>query len=174
MNDFLFAIIFFLPAGVANAAPVFANKIPYLNNWKTPIDFGMKLNGKRMLGDNKTWRGLLFGGLIGGLTGWLLYHFISSADVQQLAHLWIGFILGMGALFGDALESFFKRQLNIKSGQSWFPYDQIDFVLGAILFSLPIIQLRLVDYLAVLAFYFGLHIITSYIGYKLKLKDKPI
>ena len=134
----------------------------------------MKLNGKRMLGDNKTWRGLLFGGLIGAVTGWLIYQTISVGSSQQLSHLWIGFILGMGALFGDALESFFKRQLGIASGSSWFPYDQIDFVLGAILFSLPFIRLRLVDYFAVLAFYFGLHLLTSFIGYKLKLKDKPI
>lgn len=174
MNHILFAIIFFLPAGIANAAPVFANKIPFLNKWTTPVDFGLMINGKRILGDNKTWRGLFFGGLTGGLTGWLVYQFISTVATQQLSHFWIGAILGLGGLFGDALESFFKRQMNIQSGQSWFPYDQIDYILGAILFSIPFIRLTLVDYLAVLAFYFGLHVIVSFIGYKLKLKDKPI
>jgi hypothetical protein len=40
----MFALWFFLPAGVANAAPVFANKIPVLNRWKTPMDFGKSYN----------------------------------------------------------------------------------------------------------------------------------
>lgn len=174
MNHLLVAIIFFLPAGVANAAPVFANKIPILNKWKTPIDFGLSINGHRLLGKNKTWRGLIFGIIVGGLTGWLTYQFISSVSTQQISHFWIGALLGGGALFGDAVESFFKRQFNVKSGESWFPYDQIDYILGAILFSLPIIQLKFGYYVFVLAFYFGLHIMVSFIGYKLKLKDKPI
>lgn len=174
MNHLIAALIFFLPAGIANAAPVFANKIPLLNKWKTPIDFGISVNGHRLLGDNKTWRGLIFGTLVGGLTGWVTYQFISSVSAQQISHFWIGAVLGFGALFGDAIESFFKRRSNIKSGVSWFPYDQIDYVLGAILFSLPIVQLKLGYYVAVLLFYFGLHIVVSYIGFKTKLKEKPI
>jgi CDP-diglyceride synthetase len=35
---------------------------------------------------------------------------------------------------GDAVKSFFKRRLGITPGKSWFPFDQLDFVLGAILF----------------------------------------
>ncbi len=174
MNHFFLVLIFFLPAGLANLAPVIANKIPILNQWKTPIDFGIMLNGKRLLGDNKTWRGLVFGILVGAVTGWLTYQYISDVAVQQLSHFWIGGLLGGGALFGDSLESFFKRQLNIPSGSSWFPYDQIDYVLGAILFSLPIVRFSVLDYFSVIGFYFLAHLLTSFIGFKLKLKDKPI
>lgn len=174
MNQLLFALIFFLPAGFANTTPVLVKRLPFLKNWNTPIDLGLKINNHRILGDNKTWRGVIFGGLVGGLVGWVLYKYISHSGIQEVSHFWVGAFLGYGALFGDAVESFVKRQLKIKSGESWFPFDQIDFVLGAFLFSIPFVRLALLDYVLVIVVYLLLHVVVSYLGYKLKFKDKPI
>jgi CDP-2,3-bis-(O-geranylgeranyl)-sn-glycerol synthase len=91
-----------------------------------------------------------------------------------LSHFIIGLSLGFGALLGDAIESFFKRQIGIPSGNSWLVFDQIDYVVGAILFSLPFVQLHTIDYIIVIATYFSLHFVVSYIGYLLGFKDKPI
>ncbi|MBR9703121.1 CDP-archaeol synthase, partial [Candidatus Woesearchaeota archaeon] len=44
---------------------------------------------------------------------------------------WFGFLAGFGALLGDLVESFIKRQLGFKSGELFFPWDKIDFVIGA-------------------------------------------
>jgi CDP-2,3-bis-(O-geranylgeranyl)-sn-glycerol synthase len=113
-NSILLALWAFLPAGLANMTPLFVNKIPYINNWSTPLDLGNKYKGIRLLGDNKTWRGLFFGCLIGGLTGLLQYlalpefTFFESPNASLL--LFAGFLLGLGALLGDSVESFFKRQ----------------------------------------------------------------
>lgn len=174
MNHYIYAILFFLPAGIANATPLFINKISYIAQWKTPIDFGLHVRGKRMLGPNKTWRGLFFGILLGGLTGMIVYPFIGAPITNSGAHFLIGGTLGFGALFGDALESFFKRQMDIPSGNSWILFDQLDYVLGAIVFSLPFAQLRIADYFFIVFTYFVMHFIVTYIGYLLHFKEKPI
>lgn len=179
MNNYIFAILFFLPAGLANIAPILANKVPLLNRWKTPIDLGLEVRGKRMLGPNKSWRGLLTGTLAGGLLGALVYpHLINSSQnigsTTAPEHFIIGATIGFGALLGDAIESFFKRQKGIKSGSSWLLFDQLDYVFGAIIFSMIFVRLELAHYLAVIAFYFLGHLVMTYLGYLLKLKDKPI
>ena len=53
MKDILFALWFFLPAGLANAAPVFANKIPGSEWLAVPIDGGKHFRGKRITGNHK-------------------------------------------------------------------------------------------------------------------------
>ncbi len=173
MNDYLVALLFFLPAGLANMTPPLANKVPLLNKWKTPLDFGKSLRGRRLLGDNKTWRGLLSGTLIGGVTA-LIVSKLNADTVVTLAPFLVGCLLGCGALLGDAIESFIKRQRNFKPGQSWFPFDQTDYILGALLLIFPFVRLPLLANLTILAVYFGLHLLTAYIGYLLKLKDSPI
>ena len=174
MEHLLFALLFFFPAGVANAAPPVANKIPLLNRWKTPLDSGNKLDGKFVLGKNKTWRGLTFGTLMGGVSAWLLYPLLSINTGSSIEHFLIGCVLGFGALFGDALESFFKRRKGIPSGTAWLGFDQLDYVVGAIVCSLPFVRLAITDYLFVIIMFVLLHFVVSYCGYLLGFKDKPV
>ena len=61
MEAFAYAVLFFLPAAVGNVTPIFINRVPILNQWKTPIDLGVSWRGKRVFGANKTWRGLVCG-----------------------------------------------------------------------------------------------------------------
>lgn len=189
MDTFLFAFWFFLPAGLANASPVFFNKIPFISRWNTPLDFGLIRGGKRLFGDNKKWRGLIGGILVAALTVYLQYKLARSSVtgvglvISQLSDkvnyfdsriLWLGPLLGFGALAGDAIESFFKRRVGVKAGESWFPFDQTDYIVGGLLASLLVVRLSLAQYLAIFIIYFGLHLISSYVGYLLKLKQKPI
>ncbi len=171
------AFILFLPAGIANMTPVLGNKIPWLARWKTPLDFGKTYKGKRIFGANKSWRGIVTGTVCGGLTSLfvtsgLSWNFILS---RPGLHLFLfGAWIGFGALLGDAIESFFKRQKGVPSGHSWFPWDQLDYIIGAILFSLVFVREPLDVYLAVFGVFFGLHLLVSYIGFLLGFKDKPI
>jgi CDP-2,3-bis-(O-geranylgeranyl)-sn-glycerol synthase len=174
MSTYISALLLFLPAGVANAVPVLVKKIPVLDKLKAPIDGGMSFRGKRLLGANKTWRGLVSGTLVSGFIAWLLYPNISIDTGSTLNGVALGCAIGFGALLGDAVESFFKRQKEIPSGSSWLLFDQLDYVMGALLFSLPFVRLAGIDYLLVILTYFVLHFIVSYIGYLLGLKDKPI
>lgn len=169
----MYALLFFLPAGIANMTPVFANRIPGLNKWKTPLDFGKSYRGKRIFGANKTWRGLVAGTIAGTLTGFLLYGPFFAED-NTVTFLLICAAMSAGALVGDAVESFFKRQRGIPSGEAWFPFDQTDYIIGGLLFTLPFGLLPLWLVLWVFGIYFGLHLLSSYIGYLVGLKPKPI
>ncbi len=173
MNDYIAALLFFLPAGLANMTPPLANKIPILNQWKTPLDFGKTWRGKRLFGNNKTWRGLVSGTIVGGVTAMIISK-LNTNTVVTLAPFLVGSLLGLGALMGDAVESFFKRQRGFKPGQSWFPFDQIDYILGGLLIIAPVIRLPLWAGFTIAIVYFGLHLLTAYLGYLLKLKDSPI
>lgn len=177
VHQLLFGLWFFLPAGAANFAPVLANPVPYFNRWKTPLDFGKSYHGQRIFGDNKTWRGLTSGIIVGILVASAQYFVWVPPQLEDrslLFFLSLGALLGFGALAGDAVESFAKRRAGVKPGNVWFPFDQIDYILGGILASLVIVWLPLTIYVWILATYFGLHIIFAYIGYALHLKDKPI
>ncbi len=173
MNNYLAALLFFLPAGLSNMTPPLVNKIPLLNQWKTPLDFGKSWRGKRLLGNNKTWRGLVCGTLIGGITAVLVSQ-LKANTIVALDPFLAGCLLGAGALIGDAAESFFKRQCGFKPGQSWFPFDQIDYILGSLLIITPFVRLPLWVVLTIGVVYFGLHLLIAYIGFLLKLKDSPI
>lgn len=173
MNDYLAALLFFLPAGIANMSPVIINKIPCINQWKTPLDLGKSYRGKRIFGDNKTWRGLVMGTLFGGLTG-LAIGALNHNTVGVLHPFWAGCVLGAGALLGDAIESFFKRQRGVQPGKPWFPFDQIDYIIGGLLAIYIFMQPQLWVMLTIFVVYFGLHLLLAYIGYLLGFKKTPI
>lgn len=177
MEAIFFAFWVFLPAGPANFAPVFANKIPLLNRWKTPMDFGKSYRGKRILGDNKTWRGFMSGVLVGGLVAAIQYVVWLPSELSGKSFVFcvgLGALLGAGALAGDGLESFAKRRANIPPGTSWIPFDQIDYIIGGILVSLLAIRLPIETYIWIVLIYFALHFVFAYIGYMLHLKERPI
>lgn len=154
-------------------APVFSSKIPYVRDWKAPLDFGKSYRGQRIFGKNKTWRGLISGVLLGTLTGYLLSQTYFT-DYNSVLFTLLAASMSFGALAGDAIESFFKRQRQIPAGKPWFPFDQTDYIIGGLLFTLPVTLIPLWVGAWVLILYFGLHLISSYIGYLLGLKELPI
>lgn len=184
LHDILLAFWFLLPAAFANAAPVFGAAIPFIKSWDAPIDGGRSFRGEQLLGAHKTWRGLISGILAATVILWLQQlAFTHTAWAQYLAgpvdyaHLPL-FVLGplfaIGALGGDAIESFFKRQRGIKSGGTWVPFDQIDYIIGAIIVTLPFIILSPAQYLWMLIVWFIMHLLFSYAGWVAGLKKEPI
>jgi CDP-2,3-bis-(O-geranylgeranyl)-sn-glycerol synthase len=130
-----------IPIYVANASAVIVGG-------GTPIDFGKTWkDGRRILGDGKTWRGLFAGTFLGMTAGFGLvvaasYLSISEYNVLHLTNfegfpmmIPILFSLCFGALLGDVIESFFKRRVGKDRGQDWIPFDQLDFLVGALVFS---------------------------------------
>lgn len=157
---------YFLPAGVANIAPVLVKKVPILNY---PMDFKMKFRKKRVFGSHKTWRGLVAGVIAAILSIYVQRSFGLGFTAQDNA-IFIGVILGLGALLGDAIESFFKRQSGIKPGKSWVPFDQIDWILGAVILANFFYIIPLADSVIAVVMFGALHPLVNYIGYLLGLK----
>ncbi len=184
MHDFAFGLWFFMPAGMANVAPILVAKAPGLKHWQTPVDFGVSWRGIRLFGDHKTWRGIVTGSIVAILVMWLqvtLFHhsaWIRSisqpVDYNHVSIIGLGFLLGFGALAGDLVKSFVKRRFGVRSGHSWFPFDQLDYIVGGVLLSAIYMRLPAILYIWIVITYFGLHLFFSYVGYLLKLKDRPI
>jgi CDP-2,3-bis-(O-geranylgeranyl)-sn-glycerol synthase len=183
MEQLFFALWFFLPVGLANTAPILAMKIPGLRGLTYPMDFHANYRGKRVFGAHKTFRGLVAGILLSILIVLLQQYLyrqssflqqVSPFDYGQLNPYIFGTLCATGALFGDAIESFFKRQAGVKPGKSWFPFDQIDYIAGGIICTAVYRMLPLSVYLLIGIVWFGMHLLFSWIGYKLGLKDSPI
>lgn len=165
-------------------APVFAAVVPGLQKWNGSIDGGKTFRGKRIFGDHKTWRGLVTGIIAAIAILWVqvvltniipgLHAFLSPLNYSALPILLLGALFGIGALGGDAIKSFFKRQINITPGKSWFPFDQIDYIIGGAIATSLIVQLTFWQYVWVLVLWLLLHVVVSYIGYKMHLKERPI
>jgi len=157
-------------------APVLISKL--FNFLNIPIDFGKKINGKPIFGKNKTIRGLLFGVIFGVIICFIQYLLYSSAFFKSLStidySMWLilGILMGLGALIGDLAESFIKRRLKIKPGGRFIPWDQLDFVIGAIIFTYPLINYTLLNIIIILIASFILHITFTRIGYLLKLRKE--
>lgn len=174
------ALYFFLPAYLANIAPVIVAKI-FGHTFETPIDFHRSWRGHRIFGDHKTWRGLIAGVLVGGLVGYLqsvwYYSFIgyslSITDYVNPNGILLGCLLGFGALAGDAIKSFFKRRRNLPPGATWPPFDQLDFVIGGLLATAFIVRIPILIIILIVVITPALHLLTNKIGYKLGLKSHP-
>ena len=81
----------------------------------------------------------------------------------------IGFLLGFGALFGDIVKSFFKRRIGIKPGERFIPWDQLDFVFGALAFVSFVFVLPVEMIIIAIVASFLLHIATNHVGFYLKI-----
>ena len=183
-HDIALALWFFLPAGIANVTPIFVAKLPVLKQFNVPIDGGRMYRGKRLLGDHKTWRGLIAGLMLGVATmyvqsaGYAHVSWIRSlsapVDYQQLALFPLGLMFGFGALGGDAVKSFFKRRRSIPAGETWIPFDQADLIIGAILATAPIVTLPWTVYLWGLALWPAIQLLSTILGYLLGLKESPL
>lgn len=164
---------FFVPAMFANASGTIGAKLPVLGKYNAPMDFGKKFRGSRIFGEHKTWRGLILGTFISSIVSLLQYAIYNPFSFDSETSLFLGAALGAGALMGDAIESFFKRQLGKVPGSRWFPFDQIDFTIGAIFFSLPFKLFSLEHYLLLILILMCAHLISNLVAFKLGIKDTP-
>lgn len=169
------SLYFILPCLFANMAPVLARNYNILN---TPVDLGRRWRGKRLFGNNKTYRGFLFGIIYATIIVYIqtvlyldfpAFRDISLIDYSSINVFLLGSLLGIGTLFGDLIESFFKRQKGIPSGGSWIPWDQLDLLIGALIFLAPVY----IPPLDSIAFLFVavpiIHISAKHLGYYLSI-----
>jgi CDP-2,3-bis-(O-geranylgeranyl)-sn-glycerol synthase len=165
------ALKFIFPAYCANATPVLAGG-------GTKMDFGRNfVDGKRIFGNNKTFQGFFFGWAVGigvGLVEGLVFGFQSFPVLFSL-------LIPMGALLGDLMGAFIKRRIDIAPGGLLPVVDQVDFVAGALVFSLPLVligwQLEVMPFwqvaLTALLITPPIHLFTNFLAYKMKLKKNP-
>ena len=181
-------------------APAYlANTIAVLTGGKYPIDQGkLYSDGNRILGDGKTWSGLI-GGTTGGIVvGYGLalmiarnkYHIFGKDPTYNEHFLWgadyltissIFFLLSFGALFGDMAASFYKRRQNLQRGDKFPILDMYDFVFMSLLLCFIFERDWLLSWIldgwvplfTILVLTPFLHRGVNIIGYKIGVKNEP-
>ncbi|HZX45301.1 MAG TPA: CDP-archaeol synthase [Candidatus Nanoarchaeia archaeon] len=165
------ALYFMLPAYIANMAPVIARG--WIKPLCKPVD-----GGKGIFGNNKTYNGFFFGVLFAlGVTfiQSILYNMVFFREISLVNYnYWfiVGFLLGFGALFGDLIKSFFKRRIGIAPGSRFFPWDQLDFVFGALIFSSLIVKLTFSMMLVIAIVSVLGHIAVNHTAYYLRIRKE--
>lgn len=171
-NDLIISLFYILPAYVANASPVVGVK---LIGKRTPIDRGATAwDGRRLLGDGKTFEGLVIGISCGTIIGLILFSLGNPGAHRSPAE---PFILSTGTMIGDIFGSFLKRRIGLKHGAPAPILDQLGFVIFALLLGFSFYGLPSwfsVKILILLLLITGfLHFTTNLLAYFLGLKDRP-
>ncbi len=152
LPQLLFLIAILVCAGATNMSFV---KAPLLQGLSRPMDGGVVLrDGKRLFGDNKTWKG--FFGMIAITAIWLAVAGGLAADYQWVKDLslipfaefkipgtvWLfGALWGLAYVLAELPNSFLKRRIDILPGEnasgmkgfSCLVLDQADSVIACVL-----------------------------------------
>lgn len=166
MNELLLRtlelVYFMAPAYFANMAPPF---LKYWKGWNKPIS-------KKLLGSHKTVLGFFI-----GIIAAVIITFAQSnitwqgSIVDYSGWLVLGLLFGVGAMAGDSLKSVFKRKAGIKPGRPWIPFDQVDFIIGALILVWPMVALSFADVGIILLLTFAGHILINHIGFWLGVRN---
>ena len=162
MQRLLELLYLMAPAYLANMAPPF---LAHWKGWNRPIS-------PRWLGRHKTIGGVALGIVVALVAAWTQSLIDWQASLVPYDR-WplIGLALGAGALGGDILKSFFKRARGIAPGQPWIPADQLDFVLGALVFAWPLARLGMLDVAIIVGASFVGDIAVNHVAYWLRIRD---
>lgn len=176
-----------------------ANSFALLVGGGKPMDFGKKMkDGRRVLGDGKTWRGLAGGSLLATGVGMTMnyaalllpadwVHPSSRADWAYSGDwalaLPVIFMLCFGAMLGDSLGSFIKRRMGVERGGKALLLDQLTFLLVAWIMVIAFSASWFLDHFWNNYRYFGIlallvmtpliHRAVNWVGYKIGRKKVP-
>mgnify|MGYP001275101873 FL=1 len=171
-----------------------ANSVAVLTGGKYPIDQGRTLSdGNRILGDGKTWSGVL-GGTLGGIMFGIILDTGDGRTIlerltgeEHVQSLWsenpaiVFFLLSFGALFGDMAASFYKRRQNLLRGDKFAILDMYDFIFMSLLLCIIFQRDWLLSWIldgwaplfTVLILTPFLHRGVNIIGYNIGVKNEP-
>ncbi len=144
----LFLLLSFVTAGFAQS---FWLRSSFANRFAQPIDGGNSYRGKRIFGDNKTWKGFVAMIPAVGLAFVIHRTLFAVLPGNLHAQLWplsilefglLGCLVGFGFMIGELPNSFIKRQLDIPPGEAplksrtrsiCFVVDRFDSIIGGML-----------------------------------------
>jgi CDP-2,3-bis-(O-geranylgeranyl)-sn-glycerol synthase len=154
---------------------------------KRPLDGGRTFRGRRVFGDNKTWRGALCmtAGVVlatVALWQWDWWRDQLPGAVRASTPVLVGLLIGLGTVLGELPNSFLKRRLSIAPGTrrrspggvALAILDQGDLVLGIWVLLAPVwvmpVWLAAVAFAAIAA----IHAVVNVIGYAIGARAAPV
>lgn len=174
-------------AGIFNMVFV---KLPVLNFLRSPMDRGWRLpDGKRLFGDNKTWKG--FWGMVVLTILFTVFQELGYRIVPSIARITlmpfdltnsfvVGVTLGLGYALAELPNSLIKRRFDVEPGKNvsglrglvFGIFDQADSVIGCTIALAIIYPLTISDAAFLLAFGTGLHYVLNVLLYMVGLKKQ--
>ena len=172
-------------AGLVHLAVMKLDLLPGLR--RLPLDGGLSYRGRRLFGDNKTWRGAVVTIGTTTLAAWVLAQLsaccwslptlVPLAETHPL--VW-GLLLGTGYIVGELPNSFAKRRLGISpgaagqgtAGRVFWVIDQVDSLAGMLLFVAPVWQPSLGLLTLIVAIMLVAHPVSAWIMVLFGLKDR--
>ncbi len=183
-----------LPAIIAGILVMVWCKTGLMKSAIKPMDMGKNFrDGKRIFGDNKTWKGfigyLIFGAVSTVIWGAVcngtgidhLNYFYVNHENTFLFNLMIGVLLGLGYALFELPNSFLKRRLDITPGKTtsggWKVFfvflDQADSIFGCTLVVWLFYDLGIGLYLLYVLVGAFTHIVMNMLLYVCKLRKNP-
>lgn len=183
---------FLLPVILGGVCNMIFIKLPVADRLKAAMDYGrFWVDGKRVLGDNKTWKGFLgmifITALWMAVFGQLNSHFdwaraLSILDSSRfdfpLAYWIYGGLWGFGYVLFELPNSFIKRRINIGPGENhpgpiglFFLFmDQADSVIGCMILMLffytPTLQEAAIIFVLGTVIHYVINILLYLVGLK--------
>ena len=147
---------------IANGGPILARKL-LRRRFAWPVDGGRRFrDGRPLLGEAKTWRGILAALLLSAL----------CAPLLGLSVAW-GLLIGAAAMAGDLLSSFIKRRLAYPSSSMALGLDQIPESLLPALLAAGELQLTIGDILLVVVLFLLVELALSRLLFRMGIRKQP-
>jgi CDP-2,3-bis-(O-geranylgeranyl)-sn-glycerol synthase len=152
-----------------------------------PLDFYRTFRGRRVFGDNKTFRGVIVFGLGTALVfAWqaMILHerpafrALEIFDYRAAAPWLFGFALGVAAMLSELPNSFIKRQLGVASGAAatgiklpiFYLVDQLDLLVGTWFLLSLVTQVTLARVIISAVIVLVMHQLINIFGYYLGMR----
>ena len=192
LPQLMFLIAILVCAGSCNMVFV---KSPLLRGLSLPMDGGRTLgDGKRLFGDNKTWKGFL--GMLVLTAVWLAVaaclamrfpeiqrlSLIAFNDFELPFNAWFyGSLWGLAYVLAELPNSFLKRRANIAPGKNadgrkgfmFLVVDQADSVLGCVLVLPLFADITWLDGIALVVLGSTIHYFSNLLLFAVRLKNQP-
>lgn len=148
--------------GLANTAPIVAKRA-LGTRWNRPLDGGRQWrDGRPLLGPSKTVRGVLAS----------FAACLAAAPLLDFS-LAVGALVAAGAMGGDAIASFTKRRLGIRSSGRAFGLDQVPEVLLPLLLVQRPLGLALWEVAALTLVFLVAEPPAAWLSWRIGLRDEP-
>ncbi|HHJ18002.1 MAG TPA: CDP-archaeol synthase [Gammaproteobacteria bacterium] len=147
---------------LANGTPVLVKRL-LGQRFSRPVDGGLRfIDGQPLFGRSKTLRGIVVAVPVTSAGAWLM----------ELG--WeIGALFGAASLTGDLLSSFSKRRMKLAPSSRATGLDQIPEVLLPLLVCQPLLELTVLQIVAVVVLFFASDVFLSPLFFRLKIRDRP-
>ena len=194
LKTILMMYVTLLPAILSGIFNMVWCKTGVLKLLRKPMDFGKCLSdGKRIFGDNKTWKGFIGYLVLNTFFSVICGCICNAASINHLNFFYInhentlifniltGFLIGLGYALFELPNSFLKRRLDITPGKTisgfWKGFfiflDQADSVFGVALVVWIFYDLGIGLYLLYVLVGAFTHIILNVLLYLAKLRKNP-